>query len=372
MIPEAAIALIKEFEGLQLQAYLCPANTWTLGYGVTRINGRPVRKGDKLASEKDAAGLLALQLQSEYLPALEKIPNWGIMSDGQRAALISFAWNLGAYFYGSNGFGTITRELKEGNWAAVPKALRLYNKANGQTMAGLVRRREAEAKLWQDSYENLLEKEGKPMSNGKPLSALAPAEIRDLQTKLKALDYYDGMVDGVMGKNTANAWADFKTDHWLGDTDKVGPASLDLLADEAAKKPVVNWKDFNSKVSKYFTVGEVALMQGDRIPKDSKHQANVLRLAAELDKVREWWGSPLVVTSWYRPPHVEKAVGGSGYSHPFGLAADIKPAKGSVVDFQNRFKAEWFDRRLWPGGFGLGAKKGFIHLDLKNRRIWDY
>ena len=150
MIPESVIALIKEFEGLQLNAYLCPAGVWTVGYGVTRINGRPVRKGDKLASEKDAAGLLALQLQSEYLPALEKIPNWGIMSDGQRAALISFAWNLGAYFYGSNGFGTITRELKEGNWAAVPKALRLYNKANGQTMAGLVRRREAEAKLWQE------------------------------------------------------------------------------------------------------------------------------------------------------------------------------------------------------------------------------
>jgi GH24 family phage-related lysozyme (muramidase) len=147
MIPQAAIAFLKKIEGLRLQAYLCPAGVWTIGYGSTRINGRPVRQGDKLASAQDAEYLLTSQLKTEFLPTLEKLPRWREMSDNQRAAIISFAFNLGAHFYGSNGFGTITRALKE-DWNSVPAALKLYCRANGQTLPGLERRRQAEAELW--------------------------------------------------------------------------------------------------------------------------------------------------------------------------------------------------------------------------------
>lgn len=206
----------------------------------------------------------------------------------------------------------------------------------------------------------------------KLLIYLSKAEITDIQTKLQSLGYYNDVVDGLVGRNTATAWAKFKKTHWLGETDMVGASSLALLDKEYAKNPTINWKDFNSKVSEYFTVGEVSLHQTERIVTNKQHQSNAIRLALELDKVREWWGSPLIVTSWYRPPSVERRIGGSGYSHPFGLAVDFKPANGSVWDLQAKFQKEWYNTGKWKGGFGLGAKRGFQHLDLKERRCWDY
>lgn len=206
----------------------------------------------------------------------------------------------------------------------------------------------------------------------KLLTLLTRSEAIDVQTKLQTLGYYNDTVDGQVGKNTANAWAKFKKANWLGETDMIGASSYDLLTKEAKKNPGINWKDFNCKISKYFTVGEVSLHQNERIVTNKQHQSNAIKLANELDKIREWWGSGLIVTSWYRPPAVEKRIGGSGYSHPYGLAVDFKPASGSVWDLQRRFEKEWYNTGKWKGGFGRGAKKGFIHCDLRDKRCWDY
>lgn len=149
MIPPQALSIIKEFEGLELKAYRCPANVWTIGYGSTRINGRAVRNGDRLNSEAEANTLLISQLEKEFIPKLEVLPGWVEMTDNQRSALISFAWNLGAHFYGSNGFATITNVLRQQHWHLVPGALMLYVKAGNRTLPGLVRRRQAEADLWE-------------------------------------------------------------------------------------------------------------------------------------------------------------------------------------------------------------------------------
>jgi len=70
------------------------------------------------------------------------------MNDNQKGALLSFAYNLGADFYGHPGFGTITRALRDRKWRSVPNALKLYVMAGGRALAGLVRRREAEGSLW--------------------------------------------------------------------------------------------------------------------------------------------------------------------------------------------------------------------------------
>lgn len=137
----------------------------------------------------------------------------------------------------------------------------------------------------------------------------------------------------------------------------------------------VQWDNFSSPVSRYFNVGEVSLRQRERIVTDPTHQQNVIRIARKLDEVREWWGSALLVNSWYRPPHVERRVRGSGTNHPFGFAVDLRPAQGSISDLQSRFEREWYNAGKWNGGFGRGANKGFIHLDLNSRlgkRIWNY
>jgi GH24 family phage-related lysozyme (muramidase) len=70
------------------------------------------------------------------------------MNENQQGALLSFAYNLGARFYGSSGFNTITRVLKNKEWDKVPDALYLYRNPGTRVEAGLARRRTAEGKLW--------------------------------------------------------------------------------------------------------------------------------------------------------------------------------------------------------------------------------
>jgi GH24 family phage-related lysozyme (muramidase) len=150
---DKGIELIKKWEGLELQAYRDPIGIWTIGYGVTRINGRPVKERDVLASEYHADTLLKTQIKAEYLPALEKIPVWRKLNINQKGALLSFAWNLGANFYGASGFETITRALKDGRLDDVPDAMMLYVKAGGKTLQGLVNRRKDEGSLWLEPVE---------------------------------------------------------------------------------------------------------------------------------------------------------------------------------------------------------------------------
>jgi putative chitinase len=213
------------------------------------------------------------------------------------------------------------------------------------------------------------------------LSELDTNTLKIVQTALQKLGYYTDKLDGLFGKNTGEAFARWKTDNYLSDTDLIGQGSWVELEKQASKIVTVNWSDFTCKVSTYFTTGEVAqglnnrgqyIQYRERIPTNKTHQQNAIRLAKELDKVREWWNDSLLVTSWYRPPAVERRVGGSGYSHPFGLAADIRPANGLVKLFQQRFEKEWYNTGKWNGGFGRGWRKGFIHCDLRNRRSWDY
>lgn len=122
----------------------------------------------------------------------------------------------------------------------------------------------------------------------------------------------------------------------------------------------IDWHNNNAKISEYFTVGEVTQRDSQRIPEGQVIQ-NVLKLALELDKIREAWGHPLGVTSWYRPKHINQAVGGSVYSqHIQGHAADIYPMSGGTdLDFQ-----DWLDSR-WEDALGYGAHRGFVHVDLR-------
>ena len=72
------------------------------------------------------------------------------MNENQQGALLSFAYNLGANFYGSSGFNTISKNLREKDWKAIPKTLELYRNPGSSVEAGLLRRRKAEGKLWME------------------------------------------------------------------------------------------------------------------------------------------------------------------------------------------------------------------------------
>lgn len=147
----AALALIKQFEGCHLEAYRDPLHGWdvaTIGYGTTRYSdGRKVKQGDKInAIEADI--LLRQEVDRIAAKLRDTVPHWKEMADHQKCALISFAYNLGSGFYNTPGFETISRELREKDWAAVPAAMLLYRNPGTNVEAGLKRRREVEGRLW--------------------------------------------------------------------------------------------------------------------------------------------------------------------------------------------------------------------------------
>lgn len=90
-------------------------------------------------------------------------------------------------------------------------------------------------------------------------------------------------------------------------------------------------------MGKWFTIKELCVSalypKFIEIPEEGTTIYNNLTYTIErLDNIREKWGSPIIVTSGYRPPQLNKAVGGSKTSaHVVGLAADIHPKKGDIM-----------------------------------------
>ena len=143
-INEAGRALVKQFEGYRAEAYRCPAGVWTIGYGHTG----GVKRGYTVTPEQ-AEALLASDLSRAGLEVerLVTVP----LSDNQFASLCSFDFNLGASTLANS---TLLKRLNAGNYAAVPGELAKWVKVRDprtgrkKTMAGLVKRRAAEAELW--------------------------------------------------------------------------------------------------------------------------------------------------------------------------------------------------------------------------------
>lgn len=137
-IGQRGLALIKSFEGLALKAYKCPAGVWTIGYGST---GPHVVPG-KAITEKEAEALLLEDLSRFEAAVDAKCPK---ATQNQFDAMVSLAFNVG-----SAGFtrSTVARKHNAGDHAGAARAFGMWNKAGGKVLAGLTRRRAAEAALY--------------------------------------------------------------------------------------------------------------------------------------------------------------------------------------------------------------------------------
>jgi GH24 family phage-related lysozyme (muramidase) len=146
-----ALDLIRTFEGFVDHAYPDPASggePWTIGYGFITLAGEPVRPG-QMIDPAQAEAELVRQVEALSRHLAETIPHWGEMHGNQRCALLDFAWNLGANFYGDTAnFATISLVLDSRDWDQVPEAFLLYCDPGTAVEAGLRRRREAEGNLW--------------------------------------------------------------------------------------------------------------------------------------------------------------------------------------------------------------------------------
>jgi putative chitinase len=135
----------------------------------------------------------------------------------------------------------------------------------------------------------------------------------------------------------------------------------------------IDWTDFECKISRHFTVGEALNWDMRRLPQSAQVKKNIILLAQELDKVRDAWGAPIMVNSWYRDPVTNRRIGGAVKSqHMTGGAADIRP-----VHAKDGLKFEkWLDTGIWKNralGYGQRGRRGFTHVDLRPGYIrWNY
>lgn len=138
-VGEKGLNLIKRFEGLELATYRCPAGVWTIGYGHTKT----ARPGQRITESK------AEDLLKEDLKWVERAIEKNVRVDltqEQFDALASWTYNLGETNLRSS---TMLRRLNNGEYDAVPSEMKRWNKSGGRVLKGLVRRREAEAALWE-------------------------------------------------------------------------------------------------------------------------------------------------------------------------------------------------------------------------------
>ena len=138
------LKLIKEFEGCKLISYKCPAGVWTIGIGSTRYaDGSPVKANQALPNEG-----AALMLFTKTVAAYEHTINTvGVeLTQNEYDALVSLCYNIGSGNFVSS---TLVKMLKAGEpKSEIAKQFLRWDKAGGKPLAGLTRRRNAEAELF--------------------------------------------------------------------------------------------------------------------------------------------------------------------------------------------------------------------------------
>lgn len=137
-ISTEGLAFIKQAEGCRLTAYLDSVGVPTIGVGHTR----GVKMGDT-CTEEQATQYLLDDLESVYsdIEALVEVP----LSQGQFDALCSWVFNLGGPALRGS---TLLKLLNAGDYEAARKQFPRWDKAGGVPLAGLTKRRAAEAAMF--------------------------------------------------------------------------------------------------------------------------------------------------------------------------------------------------------------------------------
>jgi len=131
---------------------------------------------------------------------------------------------------------------------------------------------------------------------------------------------------------------------------------------------------FTYKVTPNITYGELTLQSEARRFTQQYQCDTALVLCQFIQKARDHFKRPAIITSGYRPPKINAQVGGASrsehlYDAPDTGAVDFYLDGMSVKELQ-----DWADV-VWPYSLGYGAHKGFIHIGLRPGRPrvrWDY
>ena len=132
------INYLKQHEGCKLQAYLCPAGVWTIGYGSTKGVTKGMTITQAQADERLKADLNEVETQLNTLRLN--------LTQGQFDALCSFIFNFGWSKFAKS---TLLKLVKVNpSDTAIDAEFREWKHANGVVLPGLVKRREVEIKMY--------------------------------------------------------------------------------------------------------------------------------------------------------------------------------------------------------------------------------
>ena len=131
------LALIRRWEGCKLEAYQDGGGVWTIGYGRTK----GVKPGDACSQGEADEWLLEDVEDHDIGPFLGDAPTRQCEYD----AMTSLAFNIGLERFRNS---TVLKRHKLGNRPGAGNAFLLWKYDNGKMIPGLLRRREAERKLY--------------------------------------------------------------------------------------------------------------------------------------------------------------------------------------------------------------------------------
>ena len=209
---QEGLKLIKAFEGLHrlkqgpqgvyVEAYLDPVNVWTIGWGCTE----GVYQGMKI-TRAQAEEMFKKEIE-KFEAAVAKAVKVQI-NDNQFSALVSFSYNVGARALFES---TLLKLLNQGKFQEAADQFPRWDKAGGQVLLGLSRRRRAERALflsqpwedfltWKPSRVLRLADPGQPLMQGE--------DARQLQKAL-AKAGFNIQVDGIFGNDTDKAVREFQ------------------------------------------------------------------------------------------------------------------------------------------------------------------
>jgi len=133
--------ILAQSESLRLSAYP-DGRVWTIGWGTTKIGGKPVVKGMKITrSAADRLFRLDLLKFKREIKELVKVK----LTDNQYAALVSLVYNIGGSKFKSS---TLLVLLNQGKYKEAANQFPRWVYSRGKKLSGLVKRRSAEKKLF--------------------------------------------------------------------------------------------------------------------------------------------------------------------------------------------------------------------------------
>ena len=188
-VNQAAIDLIKEFEGWRSDAYLDSVNVWTIGYGTTARAGVGISPVLGMVITKEEGEWYLQQAVNKFAELIE--PHFTIKpNENEFGAFVSLAYNIGPTAFKKS---SALRHFNLGDKDRAAKSILLWNKAGGKVLGGLVRRRNAEKVLFETAVAIAPSKPTKGLpASGKTITALIVAALAAVALKLEEITAWIG------------------------------------------------------------------------------------------------------------------------------------------------------------------------------------